>query len=80
MRTKKKFIVIAFETTTQAMAMEKMCGEENIRGRLIPLPPQIDAGCGLAWRMEIEEFTAFKDRLLSLPQGIEGFTELELYS
>ncbi len=79
MRTKKKFTVIAFETTTQAMAMEKMCGEKNIKGRLIPLPPQIDAGCGLAWRMDIEEFAVFKDIILSLPQGIEGIAELELY-
>ncbi len=31
------------------MAWEKRCKEKGLPGRLIPLPPQIDAGCGLAW-------------------------------
>ena len=29
------------------MLMEKACGEK--RGRLIPIPQMISAGCGLAW-------------------------------
>ena len=33
------------------MAMEDYCHEQKIPGRLIPLPQEISAGCGLAWRM-----------------------------
>lgn len=43
-------LIITFETTTQAMRMEKYCMEHHIEGRLIPLPTQISAGCGLAWK------------------------------
>lgn len=80
MRTKRSFIVIAFASTTQAMAMEKMCNDKGIKGRLIPLPPQIDAGCGLAWRMEMEEYALYRDKILSFPRGVESISELELYS
>lgn len=43
-------LIITFETTTQAMRMEKYCIKHHIEGRLIPLPTQISAGCGLAWK------------------------------
>lgn len=32
-------------------------------GRLIPLPREISAGCGLAWRMLPEEFEQWQHRL-----------------
>lgn len=37
------------------------CGEGS--GRLIPLPREISAGCGLAWRMLPEEFEQWQNRL-----------------
>jgi hypothetical protein len=51
MRTKKEYKVITFSTTSDAMAMEKFCEKNNISGRLIPVPSEISAGCGLAWRI-----------------------------
>jgi len=42
-------LVITFHTTTDAMAMESACKAAGADGRLIPVPPSIDAGCGLAW-------------------------------
>lgn len=50
MRQKKKALVITFATTSEAMAMEKFCEEKGIPGRLIPLPGEISADCGLAWK------------------------------
>lgn len=52
MRKKEVRVVITFETTTNAMAMEKACKEKGQDGRLIPVPRQITAGCGLAWSAE----------------------------
>ncbi len=46
---KEEKIVITFYTTTDAMAMEQVCKQTGIKGRLIPVPPFIFAGCGLAW-------------------------------
>lgn len=51
MREKHPFIVLSFQTTVAAMEWEKRCMEMGIPGRLIPLPREISAGCGLAWRM-----------------------------
>ena len=42
-------LIITFPTTTRAMAMEKACREAGAPGRLIPVPREITAGCGLAW-------------------------------
>lgn len=42
-------LVITFHTTTDAMAMESACRQEQADGRLIPVPRSITAGCGLAW-------------------------------
>ena len=48
-------LVITFHTTADAMAMEKVCKEQNIPGRIIPVPRAISAGCGLAWCAQLEE-------------------------
>ncbi|HIV42120.1 MAG TPA: DUF3343 domain-containing protein [Candidatus Mediterraneibacter guildfordensis] len=49
MRKKELKLIVTFHTTADAMAMEKACREDNIPGRLIPVPREISAGCGLAW-------------------------------
>lgn len=53
-------IVVTFHTTTEAMAWEKACKEAGLPGRLIPMPVQISAECGLVWLIRPEE----KDLLL----------------
>ena len=57
-------IIITFQTTTMAMFMERTCKNAGKNGRLIPLPKQISAGCGLAWMTEdydIENWHIFLD-------------------
>ena len=61
MLKKKPTLIITFATTTQAMAMEKFCTRQNLPGRLIPVPREITAGCGLSWKARPEE----KDLLIS---------------
>ena len=63
MRIKKTYIVLSFRTTLDAMEWEKQCLAEKVPGRLIPLPREISAGCGLAWRMLPEEFEQWQNRL-----------------
>ena len=50
MLKKKPTLIITFDTTTQAMAMEKFCAQRNLPGRLIPVPRELTAGCGLSWK------------------------------
>lgn len=52
MLEKKLSLVISFNKTTDAMAVEEYCLKNKIEGRLIPLPKEISAGCGLAWKCE----------------------------
>lgn len=52
MRVKSDQLIITFATTSAAMAMEQYCMENNLPGRLIPLPGEISAGCGLAWKTD----------------------------
>lgn len=50
MREKKPALVVTFHTTTAAMEAERCCQEGGLPGRIIPVPREITAGCGLAWK------------------------------
>ena len=55
MRAKTLKAVVTFATTSDAMAMEATAREHGIPGRVIPVPSEIDAGCGLAWCADASE-------------------------
>ena len=56
MRKKELKLIVTFHTTADAMAMEKCCKEHQVPGRLIPVPREISAGCGLSWcALPVEE-------------------------
>lgn len=65
---KEEKLIITFFTTTQAMEMEDMCKTHNVKGRLIPVPPSIFAGCGLAWCGDVleKEFTISMMRQMNI--------------
>lgn len=63
MRTKKLYIVLTFRTTTDAMEAEELSQELNLSGRIIPVPPQISAGCGLALRLSPEDYKLFSSKI-----------------
>lgn len=79
MRKKTKQLVITFSTTTAAMAMEKRAQEMGIFGRLIPLPSEISAGCGLSWKTKPEEKEKMLEFLGEEKLKWEAMYELELY-
>ena len=49
MRHRQPRLIVTFETTTMALKMEKVCHAAGAPGRLIPVPREITAGCGLSW-------------------------------
>lgn len=70
---KTEKLVITFYTTTDAMAMERLCKETGADGRLIPVPRAISAGCGLAWCADLsseESLTALMQEKGITHQGI----------
>ena len=66
MKEKVLTTVVTFETTTQAIAMERECKKNKFTGRLIPVPREISASCGLAWKCgeqnEEESLEVMKNR------------------
>ena len=73
MRIKQEKLVITFRTTTDAMEMERLCRESGAPGRMIPVPREISAGCGLSWCADSTQ----RETLLSLcaaaglePEGV----------
>lgn len=61
----------------RAIHAEGACIERGVAGRLIPLPVQINADCGLAWRMEPAERPTF-ERVMQ-DEGIDaGYVDLML--
>ena len=60
MLQKNEKVVITFRTTTDAMAMETQCKARGADGRLIPVPGEITADCGLAWCAEPDREEALR--------------------
>ena len=50
MREKQPALIVTFPTTAAAMEAERFCLAQGIPGRVIPVPREITAGCGLAWK------------------------------
>ena len=66
MRKKIASFVVTFQTTTAALAWEDAAKQKGLSGRLIPIPQQISAGCGLAWKMAAAEKETAKTFLQTL--------------
>ena len=62
-RTRKPYVVIAFPTTAAAFQLESRAKAQGFTGRLIPVPREITAGCGLAWRDTPEQQAALVELL-----------------
>lgn len=78
MRKKELSIVITFKHTTSAMAMEKLCKEKGIEGRLIPVPRCITAGCGLSWSAPLESKESLMDMMKKHQMSYDQVYELEI--
>ena len=65
MRKETLKCVITFDSTSQAMKMEKISKENSFEGRLIPLPTIISAGCGLSFCTPIENTEKAEDLMSS---------------
>lgn len=78
MRNKRDYVILTFRTTTDAMAMEAQCAEQSIPGRLIPIPREITAGCGLAWRIAPEQYEQNRDAIAALHIPFEQIVSLRI--
>ena len=63
---------VTFRTTAGAMAMDGLCRENNVAGRLIPAPRSITAGCGLCWAAPWEAREAVEDLVMKEHLDVDG--------
>ena len=60
LRNKEPRTVVTFRTTTDAMRAEAAARTHGLDGRLIPVPREITAGCGLAWSAPVHAEEALR--------------------
>lgn len=56
-----EYILYTFDSTTEAMKSEIALENKKIKARLVPLLPEIDAGCGLALRFSKNFYKEVED-------------------
>jgi hypothetical protein len=75
-REKKLLLIVTFNTTTSAMAMEKVCMKKGVPGRLIPVPRDITAGCGMSWCAPVDVRDAVEKAAREAGIETDGWYEL----
>lgn len=81
MRQKMPKTVITFATTSDAMAFEAASRDdaEALPGRIIPVPSEISAGCGLSWAAPVEQRDVLFAGIESKGLSYEGEYTIEMY-
>lgn len=69
----EKFIIASAESTHLVMQLEKLLLEAKINCRIIPLPTEISANCGLAIKLSLEDENAIRKILKVRDEEISVF-------
>ena len=78
-RAKRPKVVVTFGSTSDAMAMEAAARAHGLPGRVIPVPSEIDAGCGLSWCAEVEDRAELIAGIEHFGLAYEGVFEVMMY-
>ncbi|MGI6105963.1 MAG: DUF3343 domain-containing protein [Raoultibacter sp.] len=70
--------IVAFYTTTDALAFQSACERRGVPGKLMPIPRQMSAGCGLAWRTPLAQAAQLDSLLHDASLMIEAVCDIEL--
>lgn len=78
LRAKQQRVVVTFHTTDAALQTEREAQAAGLDGRLIPVPREISAGCGLAWSAPPESEEALRELLASYAVAWQEIRQLVL--
>lgn len=78
LRNQQPRIVVTFHTTMAAMQTEHTAQMYQMAGRLIPLPREISAGCGLAWSAPPQTEKALREMLIAQNISFEDIYHLTI--
>ncbi len=74
----RQWLIIIFSSTTAALQMEKEANAHKLPGKLIPIPRQLSATCGLAFRSDPDQREALAALAEKHAIETEGFHVLAL--
>jgi hypothetical protein epulo_09810 len=57
---KKKFDLVLFDSSHHAFAFDQKAKEASLGGRLIPVPRELSASCGMCYRSQVESRNLLK--------------------
>jgi len=57
---KKKFDLVLFDSSHHAFAFDQKAKEASLGGRLIPIPRELSASCGMCYRSQVESRNLLK--------------------
>lgn len=77
-RVRVPSLVVTFPTTAAAMSCEECCERRGLPGRMIPVPGEVAAGCGLAWKATPGDREELAAALAADGVPVEGMTVIEL--
>ena len=77
-RVRKPALVVTFPTTAAAMSCEELCRAQGLPGRMIPVPGEISAGCGLSWKAAPEDRETLEGALAGAGIAVEAFSVIEM--
>lgn len=78
-RCKTPHAVVTFRSTADAMAVQAAAAGGVLPGRVIPVPSEISAGCGLAWSVPVKQREALEQALEQRRLAYEAVSEVDLY-
>ncbi|MDO4788526.1 MAG: DUF3343 domain-containing protein [Johnsonella sp.] len=78
LREKSMKLVVLFHTTTEAMAADRYFTQNAVPGRLIPVPSEISAGCGMCWSVPAESGMLVEEAIKKAGLSFEKTYELLL--
>lgn len=79
MREKRPALVITFPTTAAVMDCEALCAADGLPGRTIPVPGEVAAGCGLAWKAAPADEGMFRRVLAAAGIPFERMTVIDMW-
>lgn len=79
-RERRVFCFVSFDETEDAMAAESYFKSCGIPGRLVPVPPVVNASCGLAWRCETGESEMVRKEMDTHSLRYSRFTPVEAFA
>jgi len=74
----KVCVIFTFYSTHFALKLEAACRQENISGKLIPVPRSISSSCGIAFQGEMADRTAVEEIAQRYEVEIEQVVEYEI--